>query len=147
MDTTDGRCSIVATRPPPRTNYELLIEAKRISGTDFCSTTFPVGDMEGTLIVGGYGGEVVGVGNLDGRGPDSNETTHRKHFESDTWYNVRLRVTADAIRVSIENEEIINLPVAGRKITPSVQNLAPLGVFTWGGKAVIRSIRLRQLKP
>lgn len=147
LDTSEGACTIVASRDLPKTNYELSLVAKRFSGTDFCSTTFAVGDRECTLIVGGYGGEIVGLGTLDGRRADNNETTHRIRFENNHWYTVRMRVTAELIRVWLDDEELIDLPMAGRTIAPHVANLAPLGVYAWQGKSAIRSIRLRQRKP
>ena len=44
----------------PKTDYEVSLEAMRVDGVDFfCGMTFPVRSEFCTLIVGGWGGEVV----------------------------------------------------------------------------------------
>ncbi len=51
---------------PPRNNYELTLEGKRIEGSDFfCTTTFPVGDDYCSFVTGGWGGSVIGLSNVD----------------------------------------------------------------------------------
>ncbi len=68
--------------PPPKMNYELELEARRIDGNDFfCGLTFPVGDSPCSFIVGGWGGGVIGLSSLDGKDaartkrPDSPRST------------------------------------------------------------------------
>ena len=59
----------------PRTDYEIRLEAQRIDGTDFfCGLTFPVHDAHLSLIVGGWGGSLVGLSSLDGKDASRNET-------------------------------------------------------------------------
>src|SRR4030095_13557208 len=60
----------------PRMNYEISLEAMRVDGSDFfCGLTFPVGEDPCSLIVGGWGGGVVGLSSLDGEDAANNETT------------------------------------------------------------------------
>src|SRR5258706_6796798 len=45
----------------PATNYEIALEAMRVEGHDFfAGVTFPVADSFCSLILGGWGGTVVG---------------------------------------------------------------------------------------
>jgi len=50
----------------PKTGYEISLEAIKMDGSDFfCGLTFPVGDSSCSLIVGGWGGGVVGLSSVD----------------------------------------------------------------------------------
>ena len=50
------------TNPTPKLNYEISLEAMRVNGSDFfCGLTFPVRDSFCSLIVGGWGGSIVGL--------------------------------------------------------------------------------------
>ena len=58
---------IRSTAVIPKSNYEIRLEAKRTDGNDFfCGLTFPVQEGFATLIVGGWGGGVTGISNIDG---------------------------------------------------------------------------------
>ena len=62
----------------PKVDYEVTLEGKKIEGSDFfCTTTFPVGDSFCSLVVGGWGGEVVGLSSIDSEDASSNETRQR----------------------------------------------------------------------
>ena len=51
----------------PKMNYEISLQAKRVDGSDFfCGLTFPVGESPCSFIVGGWGGGVIGLSNLNG---------------------------------------------------------------------------------
>ena len=51
----------------PKTGYEVRFEAARLQGSDFfASLTFPVGDSFCTLVLGGWGGDIVGLSSIDG---------------------------------------------------------------------------------
>ena len=147
LDAPHGYSRIVTTKPMPKINYELSIVAKRIGGLNFCSTDFSVNDTGCTFIVGGYGDDTVGLGMVDGLPAKENETTRHVRFENDRWYTIRLQVTDDRIRGWIDNEAIVDLRTSSRKLLPCEPKRIPLGIYAWQGKAVIRSIRLRQLKP
>src|SRR5947208_110874 len=58
----------------PRINYEVALEGKKLKGNDFfCTTTFPVGDKYCSLVVGGWGGTVVGLSSINFRDASENE--------------------------------------------------------------------------
>ncbi|MBO0699401.1 MAG: DUF1080 domain-containing protein, partial [Zavarzinella sp.] len=78
----------------PKTDYEVQLEGKRVNGRDFfATTTFPVGDGFCSLVVGGWGGQLVGVSSVNGADASENETTGSVEFKEDTWYKIRIRVT------------------------------------------------------
>ena len=63
-------------------NYELQLEGMRLDGSDFfCTTTFPVGKDPCTLVVGGWGGMVVGLSNVDHEDASENGTTKTMSFK------------------------------------------------------------------
>jgi formylglycine-generating enzyme required for sulfatase activity len=138
---------IVATRPVPTINYEVAIEAKRVTGWDFGSTTFPIGHQVCTFYLGGNpNGDTVGLGRLDGLSYDNNATASRIEFQADRWYKIRLRVTAERIWAWIDDAEVVNVAVREHEFRTDHPGMAPFGLYAWNGKAAIRSIRLRQLK-
>ena len=99
----------------------------------FCGLTFPVGDKALTLIMGGWGGWLVGLSCLDGLYAADNETGTTIQFENDRWYRVLIRVTKPKITVWIDDKETITLEPAGRKLSVSweMEPCQPLGVATW----------------
>ena len=132
----------------PRSNYEVALEAKRMEGSDFfCGMTFPVGDEYCTLIVGGWGGGVVGLSNIDGVSAIENETTDYREFELNRWYRVRLRVSDAEIEVWLDGEQIVDVERQGHKfgIWWEQEPVRPFGIASWYTKAALRDIRLMRL--
>jgi hypothetical protein len=139
---------ITWTGPVVRMNYEISLEAMRVAGSDFfCGLTFPVGDKPCSLILGGWGGEVCGLSNIDYYDAADNETTQIISFENGRWYSVRLRVTPNKIEAWLDDEELVNIETTGRKIDirPEVDLSQPLGIATWCTTGAVRNIRLLKL--
>ena len=91
------------TNEVPKGDYEVALEASKLSGSDFfCGLTFPVGDASCTFVVGGWGGGVVGISSIDGSDASMNETTRYLEFAKDRWYRIRARVTAEKIQCWID---------------------------------------------
>src|SRR5690606_19687811 len=89
-----------AFKPLPKINYEISLEARRVLGGDFfVGLTIPVKESYCSLIMGGWGGGVIGISSLDGYDASENETTTYHAFKNDQWYKVRLQVTDKQIRV------------------------------------------------
>src|SRR5262249_41102172 len=102
----------------PKRDYEVTFEAKRVKGNDFfCTTTFPVGDTHCSLVVGGWGGAVVGLSSIDGKDASANATKTYQDFKTDRWYRVRLRVTGDHITAWIDGQKVVDLDTKGKKIS------------------------------
>ncbi len=132
----------------PRTNYELELEAMRVDGVDFfCGLTFPVGDNPCSLIVGGWGGTIVGLSSIDRFDASMNETTKFMSFDRGKWYKVRLRVTPERIAAWIDDEQVVDFEIKSHKISirVEVQASEPLGIASWQTSAALRNIRLRRL--
>lgn len=133
-----------------RLNYEIALDARRLSGDDFfCGLTFPYGKACCSLIVGGWGGELVGISSLDGLDASENETTVFRTFKTGRWYAIRVRVTTDRIQAWLDDEQVVDVRPGDRKVTvrAEVEASRPLGLAAWRTKAAFRNIRTRTLTP
>jgi hypothetical protein len=134
----------------PRTNYEIALEAMRVEGGDFfCGLTFPVGESACTLIVGGWGGMVVGLSNVNEYDAAENETTTAMEFAPKRWYRIRLRVTPEKIEAWIDNRQMVELELADKKIGlrwGDIDKSLPLGISAYQTRAALRDLRLRRLE-
>lgn len=137
------------TNPPALVDYEVSLEARRVLGGDFfCGLTFPVLDSHATLIVGGWGGAVVGISSLDDQDAAQNETTQYRSFQKDRWYAIRLAVTRTHLSVWIDDERLIHVATAGKKValrSGEIEMSAPFGLATWSTTAELRNLRWRSL--
>ena len=141
---------VVCTAKLPRDNYELSLEAKRVAGGDFfCGVTFPVGKEYCSLIVGGWGGGVIGFSNVDGMSAIENETTGYQAFKNDKWYQVRIRVTPENVSAWVDKKHVVDLQREGRKFSIwwEQEPMRPLGFANWNTASALRNIRFRDLDP
>ncbi len=133
----------------PPVNYEIAFDAMRVAGGDFfCGLTFPVRDSHCSLIVGGWGGGIVGLSNLDGADASENETTQYVSFETGRWYRIRLRVTEHKIEAWIEQKKVVNLIISGRKLEVrfgEIMMSRPFGLAAWDTSAAFRAIKIRNV--
>lgn len=141
---------ITWTNDLPRMNYEISLEAMRVAGGDFfCGLTFPVGKDPCSLIVGGWGGSVLGLSSIDSEDAAHNETAKYLKFEDGRWYRIRLKVTEGLIQAWLDDEQVVNLVTTDRTIgiRIEVEMSKPLGFSTWSTTGALRKIRLRSLDP
>jgi len=134
--------------PVVRMNYEISLEAMRVEGNDFfCGLTFPVAENPCTLILGGWGGTVCGLSSIDRFDASENETTRMISFEKGRWYKVRLRVVPNRIQAWLDDNDLVDVDVTGRKIDIrlEVDLSQPLGIATYATTGAIRNIRLKTL--
>ena len=133
----------------PKANYEVRFEGARLKGNDFfASLTFPVGESFCTWVTGGWGGDVVGLSSIDGWDAADNETRAYFNFESGRWYRLRLQVAGDRIMAWIDDKQIINVDVAGRKVGLRFGDMklsAPLGFASYLTTGSVRKIEYRLL--
>jgi len=144
----DPMTGVAWDRKFPTIGYELALDALREEGSDFfVGLTFPVAKAHCTLILGGWGGNIVGLSNIDDLHAAENETTQSIHFTNGEWYRVRLRVTAERIKVWLDGKEIINLAHKGRKLTiwPQQEPMRPLGIASYYTTTRVRNIQYRTL--
>jgi len=150
MEMGNPMSGIVCTAKIPNMNYELILEGRRILGNDFfCTTTFPVGESPCSLVVGGWGGTVVGLSCIDFYDASDNPTTQFLDFKTNQWYRVRIRVTESKIEAWIDDEQVVNQETAGHRISirDEVDLCRPLGVATWCTAGAVRGVRIRKLTP
>ena len=126
-------------------HYTLSWEARRTEGSDFfCGLTFPIEGSFATLIVGGWGGGVVGISNIDGLSAVENETTDYREFKKDQWYKFELRISEASLLVAIDEKKVIDVDHEGHKYAVwwEQEQMAPLGFATWNTAGEIRKISL-----
>jgi hypothetical protein len=132
----------------PKTNYEISLEAKKNDGSDFfCGLTFPVGDSFCSLIVGGWGGGIVGLSSLDGQDASDNETTQVMSFPANHWYRIRVKVTPKRIEAWLDDKKLADVDTTWHSIDirSEVELSKPLGIATWMTGASYRDIKLRRI--
>ena len=138
----------VAAKDLPRDQYELRIRAKKIDGGDFfCGVTFPVNEEYCSFIVGGWGGTVVGLSSIDGQDAARNATRSVHKFESDQWYDLRIKVTTEQIECWIDDEQVVKQTREGAtfSIRPEVRLSQPLGLSCFQTTAAYEKIELIRL--
>ena len=150
----DSLSGVVYKKPQelPVTNYEISLLAKRLQGVDFfCALTFPVGDLKkcATLICGGWGGSVTGISSIDDVDASNNATGSYQKYEDDKWYAVRLRVTPENLSVWIDDKQVVDQDIKGRKVSlrpGPIESYAPLAISTYNTTGAIKAVRLKLLK-
>jgi len=141
---------ITYTRDFPKCDYEFQLESRRVEGVDFFSTvTFPVGDSFCSLVVGGWGGSVVGISCVNGSDASENETTKYVRFVKGQWYRIRVVVRRDRVQAWIDDQQVVDLETARRKLSTRVEVYLcqPLGVASWVTRGELRNLRYRVLEP
>lgn len=141
---------IALKRQPPRNHYELSFQAKRIEGKDFfCGLTFPIDDSYCTFVIGGWGGQAVGLSNIDSFSAVENDTTDYLDVKDDQWYKIRLRVDGVSIKTWIDDKMFADVKIDDHDfdIWWEQEPLRPLGIASWDTTAGFKDIRLIPLKP
>jgi hypothetical protein len=135
----------------PTAPFELEMKAKRVNGTDFfCAVTFPARGPEQcvTLIVGGWGGSLVGISCIDDKDASENDSQKTHAFMTDVWYPIRLVREGESIKVWINGEKLIDIDTSGKSLSlrqGGIEECAPFGLATWQTTARIKDIRWRGL--
>ncbi|MDB5301734.1 MAG: hypothetical protein JWO87_3397 [Phycisphaerales bacterium] len=139
---------VTYTGEVPKINYEVELEAQKVDGADFfCGLTFPVGDSFASLIVGGWGGSVVGISSLDDKDAAHNDTRTARRFDTGKWYKIRLRVMPDKLQAWVNEEKVVDVVTTGKKISTrrEIDAGKPFGLSSYQTTAAIRDIRIRVL--
>lgn len=136
-------------KPLPKSNYEISLKAKRIMGSDFfCGLTFPYKESHATLILGGWGGSLIGISSIDDFDASENETGDAFIFDDNRWYEILLRVTQSEITVWIDGKSVIDCEVEGRRVgmrPGEIEMSVPLGLSTFATTGVFKAINLKIL--
>ena len=129
---------------PGRIDYQIEFMAMKIDGSDFfCGLTFPYKDDACSLILGGWGGGVVGISSINGQDASDNETTDYMKFEDDRWYEIKVRATQDKIVAFLDNRKIVDLNTKDRQIDIrfGVEEFLPLGIATYQTSAKFKNLK------
>ena len=133
----------------PKMNYEIGLEAMRLTGSDFfCGLTVPVGHSFCSLIVGGWGGSLVGISSLDDQDASENETTKYVNFKTGRWYLIRLRVTQGRLEGWLDDQKLIDVNTTGKRISlrpGDIELSKPFGLASWETTGVFRQIKMRRV--
>ncbi len=145
----DPFTGINLTNDFPKLNYEVALDAMRLMGSDFfCGLTVPVGTNCCSLIVGGWGGSLLGISSLDGMDASENETTKFTSFESGRWYRIRLRVTEKRIQAWIDKEKLVDVDTTDKRISVrpgDIELSQPFGIAAWQTSSALREIKFRRV--
>lgn len=139
---------ITWTNSLPRMGYEISLDAMRVDGSDFfCGLTFPVDKSPCSLIIGGWGGGVVGLSSVNGEDASQNETTSYMNFANKKWFHIRLRVEPGKIQAWIDEDRVVNLETTDKtfSIRIEMESSAPLGIATWNTAAALKNIQMKKL--
>ena len=130
----------------------MTLEAKKDrSSSDFFAADSHVprsAQSSCTLIVGGWGGGLVGLSSIDGSDASENSTTKVMAFDKNHWYRVRLVVKTKSIQCWIDDEQVIDADIEGKKISlraGEIYRSEPFGIATYQTQAAIRNLAWRPL--
>jgi hypothetical protein len=134
----------------PKVNYELTMEARRVDGADFFATvTFPVKESTCSLVLGGWGGGLVGLSSLDGADASENETTEYVEFKKDQWYKILVRVTETHIQAWIDDRKIVDVDYSDRIVSVRIEmaRARPVALSSYQTIGEVRNIRVTPITP
>jgi hypothetical protein len=133
----------------PLTRYAIEYEAMRVEGNDFFGTvTFPVHDSHVSLVIGGWGGTLVGISSIDDLDASENATTGNAFFKNNEWHQVRVEVRDDDLRVWIGGKLFVNVSTKGHKLglrPGDIEKCVPFGFASYATQARIRGVIIRRL--
>jgi hypothetical protein len=132
----------------PTQDYEMQWKANRVEGSDFfVGLTFPVGKEFCSLIVGGWGGSLVGLSSINGSDASENETSSFQDIKNGKDYSFRLRVDSTHITVWMEDKELIKVERAEGKFSlrSEVFKSRPLGYCTFQSTVELKNWEYRRL--
>lgn len=150
-DSVSG-CVYKKAKDLPMQNYEINLDAMRVSGSDFfCGLTFPVGKIDTcvTLVVGGWGGGLTGISSIDGMDASENNTGSAQRYEDNKWYHIKVRVTPKDIVVTIDDKEVINTEIEGHKLglrPGPIESFPGFSLTTYQTTAAIKNIKVAKIK-
>ena len=146
----NGVTGITYAGKPPRTNYEIQFQAKRLKGEDFFgSVTVPVGKEHCSVIIGGWGGNLVGISSVDYFDASENSTTGDYPFKNKVWYTIRVRTSDQRIEAWVDKDQVIDQLRPDHKfdVRFEIADCCPLGIASWNTESAIRNIKIRKLRP
>ncbi|MBK8093937.1 MAG: hypothetical protein IPK32_18695 [Verrucomicrobiaceae bacterium] len=129
----------------PTQRYRIEFETMRTEGADFFgSLTFPVrGRDHLTLILGGWGGSLVGLSSIDGEDASNNSTRGNLDFVNGRWYRVKIELRDEEVQVWIDGRLYVNTNLRGREASlrpGDIESCRPLGFATYLSACRVRGL-------
>lgn len=133
----------------PVMRYAIEYEAMRVEGNDFFGTvTFPVNDAHVSLVLGGWGGTLVGISSIDDMDASENSTHGNGYFKNNRWHKVRIEVRDDELRAWINDKLFVNTSTKGHRLglrTGDIEKCVPFGFASYDTQSRIRGVLIRRL--
>ncbi len=134
----------------PTHNFEIEFDAMKLDGSDFfVGFTFPYKKDYASLILGGWGGSIVGLSSINGNDAANNEFATSRDFKKNQWYHVRLRAMPTKIQAWLndENDPFLDIDTTDKTISTrsDIDAAKPLGLSTYQTSAAYKNIVLRKL--
>lgn len=135
----------------PAADYAIEFEALREDGHDFFGTvTFPVRSLDtcASLVIGGWGGALVGISCIDGYDASENPTRSEQRIENGKWHRIRIEVRPDEIKAWMDNRLVVGASISGRKIglrSGDIEQCAPFGFATYATTGRVRGLVVERL--
>ncbi len=133
----------------PVMRYSIKYEAMRVEGNDFFGTvTFPVNDSHVSLVVGGWGGTLVGISSIDDMDASENNTRGNGTFTNNHWHQVRIEVRDNDIKAWIDGKLFVNASTKGHQLSlraGDIEKCAPFGFASYATHARIRRVIIQRL--
>lgn len=136
----------------PLIDYAIEFEAMRVDGQDiFAGITLPIRSIDtcATLVVGGWGGGLVGISSIDGLNANENSTRGEHRFVNGQWYRFRLEVREDQLQGWLDERLVINASIKGRSISlrpGQIEQCVPFGVATYLTSGKVRGLVVSELR-
>jgi len=138
---------VAPTVDVPEIDYELSLDVMRKEGKGLCNVYFPIGKQRTRLDIAGFDDGVVGLSTVDGDLAHKN-CQRRLTPKDGQWYHLRFRVTATQIRLWIDDETFVKIPVAGHRFAAhNPESERPLVLAVYETQTCFRNIRIRRHKP
>ncbi len=133
----------------PVTRYSIEFEAMRVEGNDFFGTvTFPVKDAHVSLVVGGWGGTLVGISSIDEMDASENNTHGNGYFENNCWHKVRIEVRDEELRAWINDKLFVNTSTKGHRLglrSGDIEKCLPFGFASYATQSRVRGVVIHRL--
>ncbi len=133
----------------PKTDYEVTLEARRVDGFDFfCGLTLPAGEERFSVILGGWGGSLVGLSSIDSVDASGNETNSIWTFEPKRWYKLRVRVTQANVTAWLGDDQLFSVDRKDKilDVRAEMEECTPVGLACYQTEAEYRNFTVRLLK-
>jgi predicted Ser/Thr protein kinase len=128
----------------PTERYEVIIEARRLSGQgDFCDVLFPVGSSSCLLVVGALQG-AMGLALVNDQNVPDNPTVTHHDFSDGQWYQIRLRVDDHSVEVLLGGDRVVHVDRGTCRLAAweGFDALRPFGICAWQTATEIRRVEL-----